>query len=281
MSFEGLPLPRAQDDSLRNRGHTEPSVRVLIVDDESLSRERVRSLLERVDHAEIVGECADGLQAIRAIEEYAPDLVFLDVEMPELNGLAVVEALDPARCPHVVFITAHDRYLQRAFDLHAIDYVRKPFTDERFYNALRHACQRVEERRGYAEAHRSVLSLLSELRQRTEPGRDRLVIREKESGAYQVVRADQVDWIEAQSGLVLVHAGKEMYTSRQTLAEVEQQLDPAVFLRIHRSYIVNRTRIRSVEPLWKGEYLVKLASGKTLGTGRTYRAAVETFLSCA
>lgn len=256
------------------------AIRVLIVDDEALSRERIRSLLDQVSGIQVVGECCNGVQAIEAIESDAPDLVFLDVEMPELSGLDVVEAVEPEQCPQVVFVTAHDKYLQRAFEVHALDYLRKPFTDRRFHDALRHARRRVEERRGYREVHQGVRSILAELRQRTEPGRDRLVIREKEGGAYQVVRADQIDWIEAKSGVVLVHSGKETYTIRQTLAEVEQRLDPQVFLRIHRSYIVNRTRIRSVEPLWKGEYLVKLASGKTLGTGRTYRAAVEAFLSC-
>lgn len=278
MSPEDRCGNQTQDGPRSNRWHTR--VRVLIADDEPLSRDRVRSLLERTDHVELMGECGNGLEAIRAINAAAPDLVFLDVEMPEVNGLAVVEALDPERCPHVVFITAHDKYLQRAFEVHALDYLRKPFTDDRFYHALQHACRRVEERRGYAETHRSVLSLLAQLRPRAEPGRDHLVIREKEGGAYQVVRADQIDWIEAKNGMVVVHAGRETYTSRQTLAEVEQQLDPAGFLRIHRSYIVNRTRIRSVEPLWKGEYLVKLVSGKTLGTGRTYRATVEAFLNC-
>lgn len=255
-----------------------PHMRVMIADDEPLSRERVRSLLERAGWTEIIGEFADGAQTIRAIRADPPDLAFLDVEMPELSGLGVVEALDPERCPQVVFITAHDRYLQRAFEVHAIDYLRKPFTDERFYDALRHARRRVEERRGSTEAHRSVLSLLAELRQRNEHDRDRVVLREKESGAYQIIRADTIDWIEASDGTVFVHAGRAVHASRQTLAEVEQRLDPTVFLRIHRSIIVNRTRIQAVKPLWKGEYVVVLECGKSLGTGRTYRAAIEVLL---
>lgn len=253
-------------------------LRVLIADDEALSRERVRSLLLRTGDVEIVGEFSDGVQASRAIRVDPPDLALLDVEMPEMSGLNVVEALEPERCPQVVFITAHDRCLQRAFEVHAIDYLRKPFTDARFYDALRHARRRVEERRGSAEAHRGVLSLLAELRQRTEHDHDRVVIREKESGAYQIIRADTIDWIEVRDGTVLVHAGRAVHASRQTLAEVEQRLDPNVFWRIHRSVIVNRTRIRTVKPLWKGEYLVVLESGKTLGTGRSYRAVVEAFL---
>ena len=256
------------------------TIRVLVVDDESLSRERVRSLLAKSEKVEVIGECANGLEAISAIEAHSPELVFLDVEMPELNGLAVVEAIDPDRCPQVVFVTAHDQYLQRAFEVHAVDYLCKPFTDARFDDALRHACQRVEERLGYAQTHHSVLSLLADLRQRPDAGQDRLVVHEKERGVYQVVRTGDIDWIEARDGGVLVHVGKEAYPSRHTLTEVEARLDPCVFLRIHRSLIVNRMRISTVKPLWKGEYLVTLSSGRSLGTGRTYRGAVEAFLSC-
>lgn len=254
-------------------------VRVLVVDDEPPSRERVRSLLEGRENVDVIGECENGIDAVRAIEAHTPDLVFLDVEMPELNGLAVVEAIDPDRCPHVVFVTAHDKYLQSAFELHAVDYLCKPFTDARFEDSLRHACRRVEERRGYAHTHQGVLALLADLRQRSGQRRDRLVVHQKERGAYHVVRARDIEWVEAKNGGVLVHVGKEAYASRHTLTDVEERLDPHVFLRIHRSFIVNRTRICTVKPLWKGEYVVTLTSGRSLGTGRTYRGAVEAFLS--
>jgi two-component system LytT family response regulator len=257
----------------------ETTVRVLIVDDEPPGRERVRSLLEGRDHVEVIAECENGLEAVGAIEAQAPDVVFLDVEMPELNGLAVVEAIEPERCPQVVFVTAHDKYLQRAFEVHAVDYICKPFTDARFEDALHHACQRVEEHLGYARTHEGVLALLADLRQRNGQGRDRLVVHQKERGVYQVVRARDIEWIEAKDGGVLVHVGKEAYPARQTLKDLEERLDPRVFLRIHRSFIVNRTRICTVKPLWKGEYVVTLTSGRSLGTGRTYRDVVEAFLS--
>lgn len=271
----------SSNDFLARRLRPQAPVRTLIVDDERLSRERVRALLERKDDVEIVGECANGLEALHAIEADDPDLVFLDVEMPELSGLAVLEAIEPERCPQVVFVTAHDKYLQRAFEVHALDYLRKPFTDERFYDALRHACKRVEERNGHSNTHDAVLSLLAELRDRSTEIRDRLVVQEKEQGIFHVVRSRDIDWIEAKQGGVLIHVGKQAYPVRQTLGDVEARLEPSMFLRIHRSVIVNRTRILTVKPLWKGEYLVTLASGKSLGTGRTYRAAVEQFLECA
>ncbi len=255
-------------------------VRVLVVDDEPPSRERVRSLLEGRENVDVIGECENGIDAVRAIEAHTPDLVFLDVEMPELNGLAVVEAIDPDCCPQVVFVTAHDKYFQRAFEAHAVDYICKPFTDARFEDSLRHACRRVEERLGYAHTHQGVLALLADLRKRSGQGRDRLVVHEKERGVYHVVRARDIEWVEAKNGGVLVHVGKEAYASRHTLADVEERLDPCVFLRIHRSFIVNRARICTIKPLWKGEYVVTLASGRSLGTGRTYRDAVEAFLRC-
>jgi len=251
-----------------------------VVDDEPPGRERVRSLLEGRENVDVIGECENGIDAVRAIETHTPDLVFMDVEMPELNGLAVVEAIDPDRCPQVVFVTAHDKYLQRAFEVHAVDYICKPFTDARFEDSLRHACRRVRERLGYAHTHRGVLALLADLRQRSGQGRDRLVVHEKERGVYYVLRARDIEWVEAKNGAVVVHVAKEAYASRHTLTDVEERLDPNVFLRIHRSIIVNRTRICTVKPLWKGEYVVTLTSGRSMGTGRTYRDAVEAFLSC-
>lgn len=255
-------------------------VRVLIVDDEDLSRERLRSLLELDARVKIVGECENGIEALQAIDEERPDLVFLDVEMPELSGLAMLEALAPERCPHVVFVTAHDKYLQRAFEVHALDYLRKPFTDERFFAALDYACRRVEERLGHLKTHEGVVALLSQLRDRSELGGDRVVVQEKKRGVFHVIRTRDIDWIQAKDGGVLIHVGKEAYASRHTLTEMETRVEPGTFLRVHRSAIVNRSRILTVSTLWKGEYVLKLASGKSIGTGRAYRSAIEEFLAC-
>lgn len=258
-------------------------VRTLIVDDERKARERVRSLLERTDDVvEIVGECRNGVEALQAVQAEAPELLFLDVEMPELGGLAMVEAIESERCPQVVFVTAYERYLQRAFDLHALDYLRKPFTDKRFYDALRHACHRVlQERLGQSnETHDRVLTVLAELRGRSQAARDRLVFQDKESGSYRVIRSHDIDWIEAHDGGAVIHVGPKTYSSRQILADLETQLDPGVFMRIHRGRIVNCARITEVKRTWKGEYSVILASGKALGTGRTYQRALKAFLTC-
>jgi two-component system LytT family response regulator len=256
-------------------------VRTLIVDDEAFGRERVRSLLRKAENVHIIGECANGLDALQAIEAEAPDLVFLDVEMPELSGLAVLEALAADRCPHVVFVTAYDKYLQSAFELHALDYLRKPFDDERFYKALRHACERVAERLTHTKVHESVLLLMTELRNRSEDVRDRLILQEKERGTYHVVRAHMIDYIEADNGGVVIHVGKEKYPSRHTLSQIEARLDPGMFLRIGRSCIINHSRITRVEHLWKGEYRFTFASGRTVCSGRSYTAAIKKFLESA
>jgi two-component system LytT family response regulator len=266
-------------DAIARHLRPQARVRTLIVDDERLARERIRSLLARADHIEIVGECANGLEALEAIEAEVPDLVFLDVEMPELHGLAVLEAIPRERCPQVVFVTAHDQYLQRAFEVHALDYLRKPFNDRRFYDALRHACERVRERLGQAKVHEAVHVLMAEMRQRSAEIRDRLIVEHRDNETIHVVRAQDIDWIEASDGGVKIHAGAQEYVVRLTLAEVESRLDPAVFLRVHRGYIINGTRIDRLKRLWRGEYKVILKTGKEIGTGRTYRDAIEAFLA--
>jgi two-component system, LytTR family, response regulator len=256
------------------------SIRILIVDDEPLSRERIRALLESVGDVEVCGECGDGLEALQKIESLAPDLVFLDVQMPHLSGLDVAEMLDGDTCPHVVFVSAYDRYLQRAFDVHALDYLRKPFTDQRFYDALQHARRRIDERHGYQQAHAGVAALVEELRQRSGiPASDRLVLRGRGNGVFRVIAASSVDWIEKRTDGVHVHVGKDVHATHHTLTELERRLAGSSFLRIHRSLIVNTNRILTVEHLWKGEYEIGLEGGTRLTSGRTYRGALEGHLA--
>lgn len=250
----------------------------LIVDDEDLSRERVRSLLARDERVEVVGECANGVEALHVIEKEAPDLVFLDIEMPEQSGFEMLEAIAPERYPQIVFVTAYDEYWQRAFEVHALDYLRKPFTDERFYDALAHACRRVEERLGHVRTRQSVLAMLAQLRQESSDGQDRVVVHGKERGVFHIVHTRDIESIEVKEGDVFIHAGRETHRSRQTLAEIEASLDAVRFLRVHRSRIVNRSRIQRVEWLLKGEYVIILTSGRRVATGRSYRRVIEAFL---
>ncbi|MQA89654.1 MAG: hypothetical protein GEU90_05400 [Gemmatimonas sp.] len=164
--------------------------------------------------------------------------------------------------------------------MHALDYLRKPFTDERFYDALGRACRQLHERPGQATTtHDRVLAVVAELRRRERQERDRIVIQDRESRTYRVLRSREIDWIEAKDGGVLIHVGKQKYRARLTLTDVEVQLDPGSFMRIHRSRIVNRSRITEIKHLWNHEYVVTLTCGRSLGTGRTYRHAVEAFLA--
>jgi two-component system LytT family response regulator len=252
-------------------------IRVLIVDDEALGRERIRQLLADHVDVEVVGECENGLQAVQAIEIMSPDLVFLDVQMPELDGVGVLNMLGIERVPEVIFTTAHVEYMERAFEAHAIDFLRKPFRESRFQDALHHAKQRIHARRALPPADDSrIRGFLEQLTQ--ERTVDRLKISEK-SGEIRIVPTDEVLCLEADEDYVQVHTRKETISSRTTLSRIGQTLDPKIFLRVHRSYIVNTTRVRKVSRIGKGEYFLELEGGRRVGTGRSYRDAVEAFLN--
>ena len=252
-------------------------IRVLIVDDESLGRERIRQLL--ADHADVIviGECENGLQAVKAIEELSPDLLFLDVQMPELDGVGVLNTLGAGRVPEVIFTTAHLEYMERAFEAHAIDFLRKPFRESRFQDALDHAKQRIHARRALPpEEDPRIRGFLADM------GADRTTARLKvveKTGEVRLIPPADVLWLEADEDYVQVHTGKETISWRTTLSHAGAGLDPHVFLRVHRSHIVNTERVRKVSRLGKGEYFLELENGKKVGTGRTYREAVEGFLN--
>lgn len=252
-------------------------IRALIVDDEALGRERIRRLLEEHEDVEIVMECENGIEAVHAIRQLGPDLVFLDVQMPELDGVGVLNTLGVDRVPEVIFTTAHAEYMERAFEAHAIDYLRKPFRDSRFRDALEHARQRIHARWSVPlEEDPRIRSFLAQLA--AERPETRLKIPEK-SGQYRLIRPEEVFCLEADQDYVQVHTLKEKITWRTTLTKASQTLDPRVFLRVHRSYIVNTERVRKVSRLGKGEYFLELENGKTVGTGRSYREDVEAFVN--
>ena len=240
-------------------------MRVLIVDDEPLACERLRTLLAAEHGITIAGECHDGRSALKAIQELAPDLVFLDVQMPEMDGFAVIEAL-PAP-PAVIFVTAFDQFAIRAFEVCALDYLLKPFDRERFAKAL--ARGRAEhERQSASDLGARMQSLLAELRGRKQY-LDRIVIRA--GGRVIFLRAQELDWIEAAGNYVRLHSGAEEYLYRETLSRMEAALDPARFARIHRSSIVNVERIKEMHPLFRGDYTVVLRDGRELTLSKAYR----------
>jgi len=252
-------------------------LRVLIVDDEPLARERIRALLRDAPETEVVGECGDGRRAVAAIRRRKPDLVFLDVQMPELDGFEVLRALGPAEMPAVIFVTAYDRYALRAFEVHALDYLLKPFDRERFQRALARARSQLERDR-HGAVEKRLLALLEDL----QPGRkrlERLVV--KEGGRIFFLRADEIDWVEAQGNYARLHVGRETHLVRETMARLEAGLDPKHFARIHRSAIVNLERVREMRPDFHGDYAVVLRDGTRLTLSRNFREKFREFFGDA
>lgn len=242
-------------------------IRTLIVDDEPLARERIRTLLERDDSIEVIGECSNGADAVRTLSALAPDLVFLDVQMPELDGFAVLYALRDQPLPAIIFVTAYDRYALRAFDVHALDYLLKPFDRERFERALDRARRQLKVPHSQ-ELQQRLSSLLRDVR--IAPGYlERLVI--KSSGRVTFLKTGEIHWIEAQGNYVQLHAGPESHLLRETMSSLEGRLDPKCFLRIHRSTIVNVEYVREMRPLFHGDYTVLMRDGCELTSGRGFR----------
>jgi two-component system, LytTR family, response regulator len=256
---------------------------ILVVDDEHLGRDRLLTLLSGEPEVEIVGDCANRLEALEAISALQPDVVFLDVEMPDLDGLGVIDALGDGDGPEIVFVTAHSEYMERAFEVHAVDYLRKPYTNDRFTSALSHARRRVEARRcerskpGSAAppAYARVLSALAS--GRADDGR--LAVLDRHTATWHIVRRKDIDWIEADGpAQVCLDLGPKSFSWRKTLTTFESELAPFGFMRVHRSRIVNSARVHLVKSLQKGEYAIILHDGTVIDTGRTYREVVEAFL---
>ncbi len=247
-------------------------IRTLIVDDEPLARAMLREMLARDADVEIVGECVNGHEAVEAIQSCAPDLIFLDVQMPEVGGFEVLEALKAdGPMPHVIFVTAYDQYAVRAFEVHALDYLLKPFDRERFEASWQRArAQIIRERNG--QLNERILSLLEELKAESNY-LERLVI--KSGGRIFFLETDEIDWVEAEGNYVSVHAGKKSHLIRETITNLESRLDPKKFLRIHRSSIVNLSRIQELQPWFHGEYHVLLQDGTQLTLSRNYRERLQ------
>ncbi len=248
--------------------------RILIADDEPLARERLRSLLEQQPDIEVVGECGDGREAVAKVLELSPDLLFLDVQMPELDGFGVLQELGPDTVPAIIFVTAHDKFALRAFDVHAIDYLLKPFDQERFEVALRRGLESLKKRDDNDLSTR-LKALLADAPQPAKAP-ERLVV--KVDGRVLLVKLDDIDWIEAADNYVSVRAGHENYLLRETMSALESRLPAGKFQRISRSTIVNLDRIKELQPMFHGEYVVILRTGAKLTLSRTYREKLDLIL---
>jgi two-component system LytT family response regulator len=242
-------------------------IRALLVDDEFLAREMIREMLDDDPDVEIIGECVNGCEAVEMIQTENPDLIFLDVQMPELGGFEVLEKLTKVRMPHVIFVTAYDQYAVRAFEFHALDYLLKPFDRERFQASWQRAKEQINREKS-GSLDRRILTLLEELKAGPQY-LERLVI--KTSGRVFFLDTDEIDWIEAEGNYVSVHTGKKSHLLRETITSLEAQLDPKKFIRIHRSSIVKIDRIQELQPWFHGEYKVLLHNGTQLTLSRNYR----------
>jgi two-component system, LytTR family, response regulator len=248
------------------------SLRVLIVDDEPLIRSGIRRGLTACEGIEILGECESCCEAIETILQKRPDVVLLDVQLSDCTGLDVVREVGAQRMPAVIFVTAYDEYAVQAFELNAVDYLLKPFDDERLHRSI----ARVRER--LAASHQNSvaehLQRLLDARQRTWP--DRIVVRNGER--YEFVPVPSIDWAESANNYVQIHCGPKDYLLGETLTNLAARLDPARFLRIHRCRLVNLSRIIAVHPLMSGTYEMELRSGVRLTTGRQYKDAVQALI---
>jgi two-component system LytT family response regulator len=277
-------------------------IRALIVDDEPLARERIRSLLEEESDIELSGECENGSKAVAAIHKDAPDLLFLDVQMPEMDGFGVLQAIGPDRVPAVIFVTAYDEYALRAFDANAMDYLLKPFDQERFRRSLDRARSHLQLDRAsrvndnlqalirYLNIDPSQLSQLPQAPLAAPPSTaskqgngqshasqlDRLVV--KSGGRVYFLKTGEIDWVEAAGNYVRLHVSKDSHLLRETMNGIEGKLDGRHFLRIHRSTIVNLERIKELQPWFHGDYVVLLRDGTRLTLSRGYRDKLQQVL---
>jgi len=241
-------------------------IRTIIVDDVELARERIKILLDDPE-VEVVAECANGREAIKAIAGLKPDLVFLDVQMPKVGGFEVVEAVGVEEMPAVIFVTAYDEYALRAFEVNAVDYLLKPFDEDRLRKALARARRVIERRVPAGEFEEKLRRLLQEVRAEPQYLR-RIPVKSARGTTF--ISTESIDWIGSAGHYLEIHVGREKHLIREQLSRLETKLDPEQFARIHRSVIVNLDRVKSLHPLFNGDHLIVLTNGQELNLSRTY-----------
>jgi two-component system, LytTR family, response regulator len=253
-------------------------IRTLIVDDEPLARRNLRLLLEKDPQIEIVEECRNGREAVKAINSLSPDLIFLDIQMPEMDGFDVLQRVGPEHIHAIIFVTAFDQYALKAFEVHALDYLLKPFDDSRFAHALQRAKLQIEARE-INKVSKRLLALLEERESQRETSINqknyltRLMI--KLANRVILLKVDDIDWIEADGNYAKLHVGRKEHLLREKMHDLEAQLDPQRFVRIHRSIIVNLDRIKEMHPHFNGDYVVVLEDGRQLRLSRSRRENLE------
>jgi two-component system LytT family response regulator len=250
-------------------------VRTVIADDERLARQKLLILLQSEPMIKIVAECQDGRQTVSAIRSLRPDMLLLDIQMPDLDGFQVLSEIPADEMPVVIFTSAYDQYAIRAFEANALDYLLKPFDQERLHHAVERARSELRKSRDREITHR-ILNLLSQVRSVASPtpeADNRLVI--KANGRVVFLDLENIEWVEAAANYVRLNVGKESYLFRETISRISERLDANHFVRIHRSTIVNVRKIKELIPVNSGEYVVVLKSGRELSCSRGYRAALQ------
>lgn len=260
-------------------------MRVIIVDDEPLARDRLRSLLSKESDIQIVAECGDGREAVAAVQRENPDVLFLDIQMPELDGFGVLAQLKGGKMPLVIFVTAFDEFAVKAFEFHAFDYLLKPFDKDRLKLAVARVREQAQaqaqsaaqaQSKGKEGAPQELTERLTALLESIQAGPDRIAV--KLDGRVIFLKPVDIDWIEAQDNYVKLHVGREAHLVRDTISNFETRLDTKRFIRIARSTIVNIDRVREMQPMFHGEYVVILQDGTKLTMSRGYRETLQQYL---
>ena len=267
-----LNPPRELPSSDRPNGS---AIRTIIADDERLARRKLRILLGSEPQVEVVAECPNGRQTVSAIRSFRPDILLLDIQMPDLNGFDVLSEISSDEMPQVIFTSAYDQYAIRAFEARALDYLLKPFDQDRLHAAIERASLEIRKSRDQEFTNR-VLELLSTVKSQKKPTpefEDRLAIRT--NGRVVFLNLDEIHWVEAAANYVCLNTAKDSYLFRETISRISDRLNPADFVRIHRSMIVNVRRIKELIPVNSGEYVVILNSGKELSCSRGYRSNLQ------
>jgi len=252
--------------------HDNQPIRALIVDDEPLIRRGLRDRLSAIDGIELVGECANGTEAIERILSDKFDLVLLDVKMPDIDGLEVIRQVGPERMPLVIFVTAYDEYAVRAFELNALDYLLKPFDEDRLRQSIARASEKLKE-----QDQRALIERLQTLISSRAAQPKRLTVKNDE--AYEFVDIDSIDWVESANNYVQLHCGTKNYLMSETLNNLEKRLSPHGFLRVHRRHLVNARRVVAVHPMLGGTFVLQLRNGTRIGTGRQYKDTIRDLLN--
>src|SRR5215470_19616466 len=253
-------------------------MRIIIADDEPLAREKLRVMLTPEPGVHIVAECKNGEEIIHALKTYKPDLLLLDIQMPGLDGFEVLNKIPVEALPIIIFTTAFDRHAVRAFEAHALDYLLKPFDQERLHQAVSRARAEMVKANDREATHR-ILDFLSQNANWKSPSGRRLVI--KSGGRVIFLGLEEIDWVEAAANYVKINVGKQSYLLRKGIGEIADKLDPTLFVRIHRSAIVNIRRIKELHPVNSGEYIVVLKDGKELSCSRGYRSGLQDLIEAS